>query len=135
MTARESENIGVVRAYLAALESGAVGETLARFFTSDARQIELPNRLNPKGGESDLPTILRRAEQGQKMLRAQRFEVRSEVAQDALVAVEAQWTGTLAAPLGDLIAGAAMRAHFAIFFELEDGRIKLQRNYDCFEPW
>jgi hypothetical protein len=41
----------------------------------------------------------------------------------------------LAVPLGELAAGASMRAHFAMFFELEDGRIRRQRNYDCFEPW
>ena len=135
MSARESENISVVRAYLAAVESGATGDDLARFFTPDAMQIELPNRLNPHGGQSNLSTILLRAEQGRGLLRAQRFEVRSELAHDAKVAVEALWTGTLAAPLGELTAGAVMRAHFAMFFELEDGRIKLQRNYDCFEPW
>jgi hypothetical protein len=38
-------------------------------------------------------------------------------------------------PLGTLAAGAAMTAHFAMFFELSEGRIALQRNYDCFEPW
>jgi ketosteroid isomerase-like protein len=135
MSARESENISVVRAYLAAVESGATGDDLAQFFTADAIQTELPNRLNPHGGQSNLSTILLRAEQGQRLLRAQRFEVRSELAHDAKVAVEALWTGTLAAPFGELTAGAAMRAHFAMFFELEDGRIKLQRNYDCFEPW
>jgi ketosteroid isomerase-like protein len=132
---RNSDSVALVHEYLSALEAGAVGDDLARFFTPDAIQIELPNRLNPKGGESDLPTILRRAAQGAKLLRAQRFEVRSSVAEDAQVAVEALWTGTLAVPLGELAAGASMRAHFAMFFELEDGRIRRQRNYDCFEPW
>ena len=31
--------------------------------------------------------------------------------------------------------GASMKAHFAMFFEFREGRIALQRNYDCFEPW
>jgi ketosteroid isomerase-like protein len=132
---REPHAVSLVRAYLTALESGAVGDDLAQFFTPDAVQIEWPNQLNPKGGASDLPTILRRAEQGQKLLREQRFEVHTAVAQDAQVAVEALWTGTLATSLGGLAAGATMRAHFAMFFELENGRIKRQRNYDCFEPW
>lgn len=131
----EAVNLATVRAYLEALEAGAAGEALARFFAPDARQVELPNRLNPNGGDSDLPTLLRRAEQGRKLLRSQSYQIRSEVAQGSRVAVEALWTGTLAVPLGTLAAGATMTAHFAMFFELSEGRIRVQRNYDCFEPW
>jgi ketosteroid isomerase-like protein len=134
MTEFEAANLATVRSYLAALEAGAVGDYLARFFASDAEQIEFPNRLNPNGAKSDLSTMLKRAEQGKRLLSAQRYEIRSELAQDSRVAIEAVWTGTLAVGLGSLSAGASLRAHFAIFFELENGRIRLQRNYDCFEP-
>ena len=130
-----SANIATVREYLRALEQGATGEALARFFTPEAKQIELPNRLNPEGGESDLATLLRGAEQGQQLLRDQRFEIRSEVAQGRCVAVEAVWTDVLATPISTLAAGARMKAYFAMFFELDDGRIAVQRNYDCFESW
>lgn len=135
MTGVEDANNSLIRSYLAAIESGATGEALARFFTPDAIQVELPNRLNPQGGRSELNVILARAEQATKLLKSQRFEVISEVVQSSTVAVEAVWTGTLAVPFGTLVAGAALRAHFAMFFELEGGRIKSQRNYDCFEPW
>jgi ketosteroid isomerase-like protein len=135
MTPVESANLATVRSYLVALESGAVGEALARFFTEGAMQIELPNKLNPNGGQSDLPTLLRRAEQGQKLLQRQSYDVLSEMARGPRVAVEALWSAVLAVPLGTLPAGATMRAHFAMFFELADGRISSQRNYDCFEPW
>lgn len=134
-TELESANLATVRAYLAALEAGALGDAMARFFTPDARQVELPNQLNRNGGSSDLATLLSRAQQGQKLLSGQRYEVRSAIAQGDRVAVEAIWSGTLAVPLGALVAGATMKAHFAMFFELVDGRIRLQRNYDCFEPW
>jgi len=130
----EAENLATIRAYLAALESGAPGDELACFFAPDAVQIELPNLLNPNGGSSDLPAILRRAEQGRKLLRQQRFDVQSEIAEGSRAAVEAIWNGELAVPLGSLPAGARLRAHFAMFFEMADGRIRLQRNYDCFEP-
>ncbi|HKQ23256.1 MAG TPA: nuclear transport factor 2 family protein [Burkholderiales bacterium] len=135
MPSVEAANLATVQAYLQALEAGAVGETLAKFFTPDARQVELPNRLNPSGGASDLPTLLQRAEQGQKLLHSQRYEVKSEVAQGHRVAVEATWHGILAVPLGSLAAGATLKAHFAMFFQLSEGRIREQRNYDCFEPW
>ena len=134
MTEVEEANLAVVRSYLAAIESGATGDMLARFFTPDAIQVEYPNRLNPRGGESDLATILRRAEQGKRVLNSQHFEVRSETAQESKVAIEAAWSGELAVALGSLSVGATMRANFAMFFEFRDGRIRLQRNYDCFEP-
>jgi hypothetical protein len=68
-------------------------------------------------------------------LHAQHYEIRSEIAQRSTVAVEAVWTGTLSVALGSLSPGASLRAHFAMFFELESGRIRAQRNYDCFESW
>ena len=132
----EARNLAAARAYLAALESGAVGDKLARFFAADAVQVELPNRLNPKGGQSDVPTLLKRAEQGAKLMQRQSYEVRSAVAQGARVAVEAAWTGVLAVPFGSVAAGGAIKAHLAMFFEFAgDGRIALLRNYDCFEAW
>jgi ketosteroid isomerase-like protein len=51
------------------------------------------------------------------------------------VAAEAIWTGVLAIRLGTLAEGAEMKAHFAMFFEFREGKIRLQRNYDCFEAW
>ncbi len=131
----ESSNVALIRAYLAALASGAMGEQLARFFNSDAQQIELPNKLNPNGGSSDLATLLERADQGQRLLREQTYEVRALVEQGQRIAVEAGWSAILAVPLGSLSAGQTMKAHFAMFFELKNGRIGSQRNYDCFEPW
>jgi ketosteroid isomerase-like protein len=51
------------------------------------------------------------------------------------MALEVQWTGTLAVPVGDIPAGGDMRARFGVFIELRDGKIARQRNYDCFEPF
>jgi ketosteroid isomerase-like protein len=131
----ENDNLRIVREYLEAVEHTATGEALARFYTEDAIQVELPNRLNPNGGRSDLATLLKRAEQVPNLLRRQTFEVHSALAEGSIVAVEATWNGVLAVPFGTLAAGATMKAHFAIFFELRAGRICAQRNYDCFEPW
>jgi len=57
------------------------------------------------------------------------------LAQGENVAIEAIWSGILAIPVGSLEAGAEMRAHFAMFFELQGGKIRSQHNYDCFQPW
>jgi hypothetical protein len=40
----------------------------------------------------------------------------------------------LAIPIGSLTPGCEMRAHFAVILEIENERIRRQRNYDCFEP-
>ena len=62
--------------------------------------IELPNRLNPNGRESDLANAVERSKQGKTVLRQQRYEIVSALAQDNRVAFEVQWTGVLAIPLG-----------------------------------
>jgi ketosteroid isomerase-like protein len=135
MTDSENKNIQLVRTYLNALEAGEAGNTLRRFFADDARQIEMPNQLNTRGQESDLEHILQRSLQGQKVLLNQQYEIVSEMARDDRVVIEARWTGVLAIAFGTLSAGAQMKASFAIFFRFHDGRIALQRNYDCFDPW
>ena len=135
MSSPESPALAFIRSYLEALESGMLGDELARFFNPDAEQVELPNKLNPNGGRSDLQTLLKRAQQGQGLLQSQKYEVQSFVEQEGRVAVEAKWSAVLAVPLGPLPAGHSMRAHFAMFFEFRNGRISAQRNYDCFEPW
>jgi ketosteroid isomerase-like protein len=128
-------NIEVVREYLKALQDGGAGDSLRRFFTQDVRQIEMPNQLNPRGQESDLEHILQRSLQGKQILKWQSFELVSAVADEGRVAVEACWTGVLAVTMGKLAAGTEMKASLAMFFQFRDGRIAMQRNYDCFEPW
>jgi limonene-1,2-epoxide hydrolase len=128
-------NIETVREYMKALQDGEAGDLLRRFFTPDVRQVEMPNLLNPRGQESDLKHILERSLQGKQILKWQRYEIVSAMAAKDRVAVEARWTGVLAVPVGKLAAGVEMRASFAMFFQLLDGRIAMQRNYDCFEPW
>ncbi len=135
MTDGEAENLELVRTYLKALQGGESGDSLRRFFTADVRQVEMPNALNRQGQESDLERILQRSQQGVKILKSQRYEIVSEVARDDRVAVEARWSGVLALDMGTLPAGTEMKASFAIFFHFNEGRIAMQRNYDCFDPW
>jgi ketosteroid isomerase-like protein len=135
MTNAEDKNIDLVRTYLNALQSGEAADALRNFFTDDVRQIEMPNQLNQRGQESDLEHILQRSQQGLKVLERQQYEIVSEIAQGDRVAIEARWTGVLAIAFGTLAAGTELKASFAIFFHFRDGRIALQRNYDCFDPW
>jgi ketosteroid isomerase-like protein len=128
-------SIALAKRYLSAVEAGATGEALAAFYCSDVVQQEFPNRLTPGGATRDLAALLDGAAKGRKVMRAQRYEILNAVESGATVALEIQWTGTLAVPLGTIPAGGDMRARFAVFLEFRDGKIARQRNYDCFEPW
>jgi ketosteroid isomerase-like protein len=128
-------NLDTARRYIRALEDGATGEALAIFFHPEVVQREYPNRLVPTGATRDLRALLEGAERGQKVMSAQRYEVRHAVEQGDTVALEVDWSGTLQVPVGALPAGGTMRASFAVFLTFRDGRILSQRNYDCFEPF
>jgi ketosteroid isomerase-like protein len=133
----EATNLETARAYLAAIGAGAgaTGEALARWFTPDVVQEEFPNRLVPAGARRGLREVLEGAERGQQVLSGQTYEVLTAMANGQRVALEVQWTGTLAIPLGSLGPGDAMRARFGVFLDFRDGRIAAQRNYDCFDPF
>jgi len=130
-----SDKVELARRYLAAIERGAVGEELAAFFTPDAVQEELPNRMAPEGSRRGLAAMLDGAERGRSLMSAQRYEVLSALGSGDRVAIELLWTGTLAISLGTLAAGAQMTAHIAMFLTFRGDRIAAQRNYDCYRPW
>ncbi|HEX8692115.1 MAG TPA: nuclear transport factor 2 family protein [Longimicrobium sp.] len=128
----ENENLATVRRYFEALEQNA---DVTGFFAPDVVQEEFPNRIVPHGARRDLAALLEANARGRQVVASQRYELRGEVASGDRVAVEVLWTGVLAVDVGSLPAGATMRAHSAMFIELQGGRIVAQRNYDCFEPW
>ena len=68
-------------------------------------------------------------------MRQQRYELLHAVEDRDTVALEVQWTGILAVPIGALPAGGEMRARFAVFLEFRGDKITRQRNYDCFDAW
>lgn len=123
------------RAYLRAIEEGATGAALARFFTQDATQTEFPNRLTPGGAERSLDELLAGAVQGQKVLQGQKYDVLQAYESGDTVILEVQWSGTLAIPIGSLQVGDVMKARFAVFLEYRGDLIYRQRNYDCFDPF
>jgi ketosteroid isomerase-like protein len=132
--ASDPENLDVARRYLEAIASGLTGDELANFFLPDVIQEEFPNRFLPQGARRDLPAILDAAARGRAAMSSQSYRILHAVANGDDLAMEVEWEGTLAVPIGQLSAGAKMRARFAVFLEYRDGKIAAQRNYDCFEP-
>jgi ketosteroid isomerase-like protein len=123
------------RAYVAAVEAGAVGDDLAAFYHPDVIQDEYPNRLVPAGIQRDLAALLAGAEAGQKLLERQIFDIHTVTEVGDRVILEMTWTGWPRTPVGSVRPGETLRARFAQVIEFEDGLIIRQRNYDCFDPF
>ena len=130
-----AENLATARRYIAALGSGASADEINQYFSPDVVQEEFPNRLVPNGATRDLEALKQARIRGKALLSAETFELLGAVASEDRVAMELRWSGTIAATAGPFRAGQTLRARFAVFLELRDGRIVRQRNYDCFEPW
>ena len=131
----DSENAALARRFIEAVESGATGERLRAFLHDDVEQIELPNRLFPDGARRDLTAILTSAEKGQKVLRSQRYDILQLVASGRQVAIEMMWRGELAVAVGSKKPGDALTGRFAFFLDIDEGRIRSMRNYDCYDPF
>lgn len=130
-----SSNRDIATAYIRALEAGATGDDVATFFSPDVIVTEFPNRFTPNGATRDLENLRAASERGRKAMQRQRYHIVSMTAEEDRVAIELDWTGTLAVPVGSLPAGGEMRAHVAIVLDFRDGKIVAQRHYDCYEPF
>lgn len=124
----------LVMSYLDAISRGRPDEALA-FYAPDAVQVEFPNQLLRGGATRSLQQLRDAGERGKQVLSSQSYVVTRIVEQEACVAFEADWTGTLKVGLGSLKPGDTMRAHFAQFLVFENGKIVRQHTYDCFEPF
>lgn len=131
----EHPHVTTVRAFLHAIGAGRpAGEVLA-FYHPDAEQVEFPNQLVRNGAVRDLAMLREAWARGAAVVQRQSYDLRRAIVGGDVVACEVTWRATLAIPLGTLPAGGEMVAHFAQFFEFEDGKIRRHRTYDCFEPF
>jgi ketosteroid isomerase-like protein len=128
-------NLEIARDYIRAIESGATGDMLARFFTPDVAIREMPNRVAPHGSVSDLAKALETAKRGQQLFKQQTYAITNILGESDWVALEIDWIGVTAAQIQNLPPNSEMRDHAAVFLQFRNGRIARQRHYDCFEPW
>jgi ketosteroid isomerase-like protein len=124
----------VVRRYLDVVFGAGTRDELDALLHPELRFVEHPNLVNPRGTERDKATMLETFDRGRALLARQSFEVAELVVRDTDVVVRGTWTGAVAAAAGGLPAGAELRAHIAMFVEVEDGLVRRQTNYDCYEP-
>jgi ketosteroid isomerase-like protein len=123
-----------IRLYLKSIEIGN-SAVLRELFSPSATCEQLPNRIYPQGSRADVTKMDEAFAKGRKLLSTQSYEIKNHVVEGNSVALEVLWTGKLSIAFGNLPAGHEMRAHSAMFFQFENGKIVSQRNYDCFEAW
>ena len=131
---KQLSNLEKVERYLRSIECGDFAY-ITDLFLPDAVVEQLPNRIYPNGIKSGASRMAEAFEKGRKLLSSQSYEIKGFVDDGDMLSIEVLWTGTLAVAFGSLHAGSQMRAHSAMFFQFADGKIRSQRNYDCFEPW
>lgn len=113
-----------IRAYLAAIEAMEL-DAVDAFFHPEVTVVEHPNKLSPEGKVYDRAALRAAGERGKAALASQRYEVRGLIASGDRVCVQSLWTGVTRT-------GIELRAHICSVFELRDGTIWRQEQYDCF---
>jgi hypothetical protein len=88
--------IELAREYIRAIEGGATGDELARFFTPDVAITEIPNRVAPHGSVSDLAKALEAAKRSQRLFKRQTYAITNILGDGDRVALEMDWIGITA---------------------------------------
>jgi ketosteroid isomerase-like protein len=123
----------IILSYLRAIESHDLDE-VARWQHPDVEVVEHPNRILPAGKRYDRAALCEAGERGKALMASERYEVRAMIIEGDRVAAQIEWSGTLGVPAGPLPAGHVMRAQICSVFELRDGKIWRQEQYDCYLP-
>jgi ketosteroid isomerase-like protein len=114
----------IVLAYLRAIESHDL-DRVAQFLHPDVQVIEHPNKINPAGKTYDGAALREAGERGKAVMASERYEVRALTVEGDRAVAQVLWTGTLHN-------GAQMQAHICSCFQLRDGLVHRQEQYDCF---
>ena len=113
-----------VRAFLRALEAMDL-DAVDGFYHPEVVVTEHPNKLNPAGKTYDKAALRVAGERGKAGMASQRYDVRGLIASGDRVCAQTEWIGVTKA-------GVELRAHICSVFELRDGTIWRQEQYDCF---
>ena len=114
----------IVLAYLRAIESHDL-DRVAACLHPEVQVREHPNKINPQGASYDAVALRAAGERGRAVMAGETYEVRGMIVDGDRACVQSLWTGTLHD-------GRTMQAHICSVFEVRDGRISRQEQYDCF---
>jgi ketosteroid isomerase-like protein len=128
--------IRLVERYIHATASpSTTPEELAALVHPDVVVTIHPNITAPNGTRSGLAEMQAGLKAGQSLMAWQKYEIHGhdQPAADRVIS-RTTWTGELAVDLGPWTAGTKLRAEIAMFFQLRDGLIHRQENFDCYWP-
>ncbi len=121
-----------VRSYFKAMEQGQVAGREAHWYTPDVEQVEWPNALMPKGATRNFESLRATFLRLRTIVVHQSYDLKNIVVSNNNVAVEADYRAVFSVDLPALPRGKVLDVRCAIFLELERGRIRRHRTYDCF---
>ena len=130
----DHDRVKAARGLLRAIEQGDTRSLLASYAENEV-QVEHPNRLKPKGDRRGPAKMAEDLARGKQLLAEEHCEVIEAVATGDNVAMQLNWTGVLAVPVGTLKAGETMTCESAVFLRFQGDRIVEQHNHDCFPPF
>lgn len=130
-----SDPAAVVRRYFEIVSDlGSSVDALVEVLHPDARLIEHPNAISPRGATRDRDGIVAAFLAGKELLSAQAIELHELLISGDRVAARATWRGTIGQATGRFPAGTELVAHVAGMLTVEDGRIREHETFDCYEP-
>jgi hypothetical protein len=109
-------------------------EWLDKCYSGKLDWIEFSNPAIPQGRKGDYMSFRRAATQAMRLFPDRRLTVLNSIAEDNIVVLEQEWSGTLAEAAGAHNIGEVSRLRIASFFTLNDGLIIKQTDYCAIAP-
>lgn len=132
----DDASIQIVERYIRATASASTTpDELAAMVHPEVEVVIHPNITAPNGTRSALPELQAGLKAGESQMAWQKYDIHGhDIAGPERVITRTTWTGELAVALGAWPAGTRLRAEIAMLFELRDGKIYRQENFDCYWP-
>jgi ketosteroid isomerase-like protein len=124
-----TENEAAARRCVDMFNRGDIAVWVETCYAGDARWIELPRQSTPAGQQGGPELIRSSGEAVLKFVPDRRMTIRGLIAQNGQVALEIDWRGTTAAPMGNLPAGSTLRYRVATILTFVDGLIVKEVDY------
>jgi ketosteroid isomerase-like protein len=123
----------VVRRYYETVgDLGSTRDELEGLVQPDARFVEHPNAVTPRGATRDVAATVEAFAAGKALLSKQCFDVHEVLVSGDRAAVRATWRGTVGVDRGPFLAGTELRAEVAAFVTVRDGRVAEHETFDCY---
>jgi ketosteroid isomerase-like protein len=124
-----TENETAARRCVDMFNQGNIAAWVETCYAKDAHWIELPRQSTPAGQQGGPELIRSSGEAVLKFAPDRRMTIRGLIAQNDQVALEIDWQGTTAAPMGNLPAGSTLCYRVATILTFVDGLIVKEVDY------